>query len=207
MSRARGKTKIKVSLENAQKRAAEARRMNFAAVNLQPEASTLRSHTDVAIARAGDKTAESQRAANDAVKRLDAFSALRDSFVPGGYDAVRDFEALLTIRRGEQDRGRNFSRVDCDEAKTDRTDAMISAGRTIDLIVSRMGERNAWLVYELLSPSSVTTLRATTWRDIAAYVTGETNPVAQAALVKAAVKDLKDAITPAAERPKLFHVS
>lgn len=176
------------SPEAIQRRAAEQRIADFQAVGLSPSFSTAPANADVAVTREGQARA-TRKADHDAVMRLDAFSALKDTLTPGGYDAVRKFELLLATRKGEHDRGRSLSRVDC-ETGTDRTDAMIQAGERADQILRSMGMHTGWLLSELLSPSLTVTLSATTWRGVVAHVTGEQNPVAQAACVRMAVTEL-----------------
>lgn len=122
-------------------------------------------------------------------KRMDAFSALATGMPQASYFAALRLQVDITIRKGEQDRGRNFNRVDC-ESPTDRTDAMIAAARRIEAVFARIGGHTQWLLTELASPSEVTRLQHQNWREIVAYITGETNPMAQGATVKHACQDL-----------------
>ena len=103
---------------------------------------------------------------------------------PGAYDAARRLEADMRQQRGEADRGRSVVRGG--EGPTDVTDARLAAGDRVRIALSRIGDRDALLLTELIYPS----IPRETWRETASYVTGETNEVAQAAAVRSACANL-----------------
>jgi hypothetical protein len=162
--------------------AAERRALAFAEVGLQMSASTLRSNADIRAER--ETRGHTARA-----RRQDAFEALRESMVTGAYDAARRLERDIIMAKGEHDQGRHLERVDNEQAG-DRTDAMIDASKRRDRVLQHVGQRDGWLLRELISPNPQTRLSAIEWRDIVAYVTGEENPHAQAAAVRAACANL-----------------
>lgn len=122
-------------------------------------------------------------------KRMDAFAALEEGMPVASYVAARRLQADITIRKGEQDRGRNLDRVDCD-SQTDRTDAMIAAAKRIEAVFARIGGHTQWLLTELASPSDVMRLNHTTWRTIVQYITGEEDAMSQGAAVRHACREL-----------------
>jgi hypothetical protein len=79
------------------------------------------------------------------------------AWAKGAYDAARRLERDIITARGEHDQGRHLERVDNDQAG-DRTDAMVEASRRVDKILGRIGERDAYLLSELISPSVQTRL-------------------------------------------------
>lgn len=174
--------KPKAKPKDPQVAAAERRAAAFHEVGLQMAASTLPANHDLAARSA-------ERDHDASARRLDAFEALKDGMVKGAYDAARRLEKDITIARGEHDRGRNLDRVDNDKP-TDRTDAMIAARVRVELALGGVGQRDAWLLSELIAPSVQTALMAMTWRATIAYVTGEENPHAQAAAVRGACANL-----------------
>jgi hypothetical protein len=171
--------------------AAERRRKDFAAVNLPDDACKLQAFADVEITRAGQRR-EGRVVDKDQARRMDAFGALREGMEPGAYDAARRLELDIAIRCGEHDRGRPMERVD-GESPTDRMDNMVAAAKRVDAVLSRVGPRDAWLLSELINPSVSVSLRCQTWREVVAYITGETHAHAQGAAVRAACANLRDA--------------
>lgn len=173
MSRRKGKPKSpeQIAAERLARRA-----LDFEAVALPAASAALPANDSIEVRRGGRRNLEGAR-------RLDAFEALREGMAPGAFDAARRLERDLTIRAGEHDRGRTFERVDC-ETRTDRADAMIAAGQRVDAVLSRMGERDAWLLVELIRPSTAMALARPGWRAVVAHVTAETNDRAQAAVVR-----------------------
>jgi hypothetical protein len=161
---------------------ASARALAFAEVGMQAAASTLKANADI---QAEAKTREHTARA----RRMDAFEHLKEGMGKGHYDAARRLERDITISRGEHDRGRSLDRVDNDKA-TDRTDAMIAASKRVEHALARIGERDGWLLTQLIAPAIHVALSATTWRDVVSYITGEENPHAQAAVVRAACANL-----------------
>lgn len=176
------RTRTKAKPKDPQMAAAERRAAAFGAVGLQMAASALRANADI---NAEPKDREHEARA----RRQDAFDALREGMVKGAYDAARRLERDIITARGEHDQGRHLERVDNDHAG-DRTDAMVEASRRVEKILARVGPRDAWLLSELISPSVQTRLSATNWRGIVAYITGEENPHAQGAVVRAACANL-----------------
>jgi hypothetical protein len=168
-----------------------ARRATFEAVELQTEAATLKTFEAVQITRAGERRRE-RTADKNSVRRLDAFDALREGMAPGAYDAARRLERDITVSRGEHDHGRPIERVDC-ERDTERLDDMIAASRRVEAVLGRMGKRQAWMLVELVSPSPAVALTCQTWRQVVAHITGEENAHAQAAVVRFACVNLRDA--------------
>lgn len=121
-------------------------------------------------------------------RRLDAFDALRDGMAPGAYDAVRALERWMTLHRGEGDRGRRMVRIDGAAPRLDRTDRMIAAGERVRALLAAVGDRDAWLLSELIEPTPALQLKP--WREVVRHVTGETHPHAQGAAVRAACANL-----------------
>jgi hypothetical protein len=166
---------------------------DFDAVNLPADGVSLPNQGDIEVTRAGQKR-EGQKVKEDSARRLDAFAALRDSmrndpFV-GCYDAARKFERDLLVRRREGDRQPIAERVDGGNGNPDLWFlAVVDAGRDVDFIKARLSRRDFWLLVELITP----TKERPTWRAGVAYVTGEENPNAQGAAVRAACMNLRDA--------------
>jgi hypothetical protein len=158
-----------------------ARARSFEAVGLHPEAAALPAFADVDA-----NHAERERA--DGARRVDAFLALRDKMQPGSYDAARRLEADIALRYGE-DKGERPERVDGGSSSFGCTDAQIDAGKRVDAVLARIGGRDAWLLVDLIRP----TVNRGDWRAVVAYVTGESNPVAQGAVVRQACANLSAA--------------
>ena len=180
--------------KTAQEIAAElvARRaQDLAAVGVQSDAAALESFCDVEVTRAGQGRA-GQTVQNDAARRLDAFEALRDSMkakaYTGAYDAARRLEQDVLTALGQGDSGRALERVDC-ISRFDRVDVILSASDKVRDVQKLLAARDWWLLHELI----LNTGRRTTWRAIVAYITGEANPNAQGAAVRAACVNLRDA--------------
>lgn len=159
-----------------------ARSRSFEAVGIHPDAAALANFDDVDANHA-------EREREDGARRKDAFLALRDGMAVGAYDAARRLEEDIALRFGEADRGHAGERVDCGAGSYGTTDAQIDAGLRVDAVLSRIGQRDEWLLTELIRP----TVRRPNWRSTVAYVTGETNPVAQGAVVRFACVNLADA--------------
>lgn len=186
-AKAKPRTPAQIAAERLIRRA-----QDFDAVGLAPDAAGLNSNDDVAIVRMGEATAEGQRAAIDVARRLDAFEALRPSLqrsCPGAYDAARRLERTLLVSLGQHDHGRKPDRVDCEQAGLCRVDIIVSASQECLALRAQLPERDGWLLWELIAP----TRPWTDWRQIAAYVTGESHAHAQAAAVRAACVNLRDA--------------
>jgi hypothetical protein len=177
--------KARTKPKDPQVAAAERRARAFHAVSLQAGASVLPANADI-DAQAQEREHEAR------ARRMDAFEALKEGMVKGAYDAARRLEKDITIARNEHDRGRNLDRVDND-SPTDRMDAMLKARWRVDIALGGIGQRDAWLLTELIAPSVQTALMAMTWRATVAYVTGEENPHAQAAVVRSACANLSKA--------------
>jgi hypothetical protein len=152
---------------------------DFEAVGLQPEAAALATSEAVEVRRSG-------RANLAGARRLDAFDALRDGMVPGGYDAARRLEADLRLRRGEADHGRSLIRVDGGGEGPALLDRQLAAGRRVDAALARVGARDSWLLCELIYPS----VERSSWRETVAHITGETHAHAQGAAVRGACANL-----------------
>jgi hypothetical protein len=174
------------------------RARDFDAVNIQPEAAALEAQDDIAVTHA-------ERTKVDGARRMDAFEALKPEMAkknPGAYDAARRLERDMAIRMDEADRGQRMERVDCD-AFREALQRRIEAGERVDAVLAGVGERDAWLLQELIRPTLIRrdiitrpdqgppiTVSLKGWRAIVAYVTGEDNPVAQAAAVRSACANL-----------------
>ena len=186
-SKSKPKTPEQIAAEKLARRARD-----FEAVGLHPEAAALPAHDDVEARRQDQKHAAGAR-------RVDVLDALKEGMQPGAYDAARRLEHDMLLRRGEGDRGRAMARVDC-EGRGDRTDEMIAAAERIEAVLSRIGDRDAFLLSELLDPSPAARLARPTWRAAVAYVTGETHTHAQAAVVRSACANLRAAYERPAKR-------
>lgn len=163
------------------------KRQDFGSVNLQPDAADLERNADIEVTRAGQKRAD-QKVQEDSARRLDAFSSLKDGMDKGAYDAARRLERDLLMRRGEGDKGARTERVDCDAGR-DLTDLIVAAGQACDYIKGRISRRDWWLLVELIEPP----VDRGVWRQHVFYVTGEATPHGQAAAVRAACTNLRDA--------------
>ena len=170
----------------AAKRLAE-RMEDFAVVNLPGSAAALATFDDVVVDRAVRQSA-SKRGNVDRARRTDVFDALKDGMTAGSYDAARRLERDMALRAGENGRGPNLDRVDCD-GQRDRTDAMLLAGQRIDGVLALLGDREGWLLTELILP----VVTRPTWRQTVAHITGESHAHAQAAVVRSACENLRDA--------------
>lgn len=155
------------------------RRTDFEAVGLQAEAAQLIANAPVEIRREGQRNAETAR-------RADAFDALKDGMAPGAYDAARRLEHDYRVRSGEAERGRGADRVSCTAGFT--SDVMIKAAERIEEVERRLALRDALLLRALIEPKIDATWRATVER-----LTAETLPHAQAAIVRWACVNLRDA--------------
>ncbi len=164
------------------------RARDFAAVGLQPEAARLPANRNIEVRR---QTLRSLTGA----RRVDAFDALRDGMAKGAYDAVRRLEEDMMLRGGQpaSSGGGTRERIDCaagaavaDTVAVNRLDRSLAAGRRIERVMSRMGPRDALLLGQLIAPA----MAGQSWRETVRRVTGEDNPVAQAAVVRAACANL-----------------
>ncbi len=177
-AKAKPKSPMQIAAEKLQRR-----RLDFAAANLAADAAGLSANADVEIRRQGQKNTLTAR-------RLDVFEALKSGMAPGCYDAARRLERDMITRRGEHDHGRPLERVDGDEqAAFCRNDQIIAAGERVDAVLKRLSGRDAWLLTELIVPQP----SRATWRETVAYITGETHQHGQAAAVRAACVNLRDA--------------
>jgi hypothetical protein len=186
MARARRKTPEQLEAERQQRRA-----LDLDAVNVPTDAASLPHGQDIEVTRAGQKRG-GQKVTEDSVRRLDAFTALKDGMntqprFHGCYDAARRFELDILLRRGEADRGQASQRVDRTAGLV--TDAMIDAAKRVEAVVARLPPRDWWLLMELIKPST----ERSSWRESVEYVTGETNPHAQCGAVRSSCANLRDA--------------
>jgi hypothetical protein len=178
-----------------------ARQRDLAAVNMPDDAASLPNHDDVQVVREGQGRG-TQTASADLARRLDAFEALREGMrhTHGAYDSARRLEHNIRVRFGEADQGRSLMRVDCDDPKAKgRLDSILDAGDEVDGVLGLVGERDAWLLTELIRPQA----RFSTWREIVAYVTAETHEHAQGAAVRAACANLAAAYRVYDRMPKV----
>lgn len=172
------KTPEQIAAEKAARQLAE-RRQGFEAVGLQPDAATLIANAEIEVDREGRKNAERAR-------RADWLDQLKPGMAPGCYDAARRLETDFRIRAGEGDAGLSLQRVDCTAGLT--SDLMIAAGQRIEAVLRLMPLRDGLLFRSINQPK----LDAT-WRDTVKRLTGEANPHAQAAVVRGACLNLRDA--------------
>lgn len=200
--------RIKKTKTEAQKaaEALTARRMDLEAVNLPSDAATLPLQSQIEVTRAGQGRG-SQTVKTDTARRLDAFEALKAGMADGAYDAARRFELDLLIRHGIADGGRSMERVDCTGGHA--TDAIIIAAGNVETIQDRIPPRDYFLLCELIVPpinrdgiqprfarpdgSVERGAPLFGWRASVYYVTGESHTHGQAAAVRAAAVNLRDA--------------
>ena len=180
------KPKVRKTAEEREAERIAARARDLSSVNMPAEAAILPRQADVEVTRAGEKR-EGQKAAHDGARRLDAFSALKDTMGVGCYDAARRLEADILARMGIYDRVGAGHRINRTAGFT--TDAMRAAGLMVDKVMGRLSARDGNLLFELIDPP----IDRGTWRDHVRYITGEINPVAQAAAVRAVTVNLRDA--------------
>jgi hypothetical protein len=181
MARKRQKTQAERDAE-----AILARARDLEAVNVHADAAILPRQAEIEVTRAGQKR-EGQKVTTDTARRLDAFSALKDGMAVGAYDAARRLEADILARMGIYDRAQASERVDRTAGIT--TDAMRAAGVLVDRVMGRLSARDGNLLYELISPP----FDRGGWREHVKYITGETHAHGQAAAVRAACVNLRDA--------------
>lgn len=151
----------------------------FDAVGLSPASALLQANADISVQRNTQSTVQSAR-------REDAFDALKAKMEPGAYDAARRLEADMRIRRGEDDRGQRLVVVNGQAGDKGSMDRRLDAAKRVDAVLMGVGERDAWLLTELIYPAQ----RRESWRLHVAYITGETNEVAQGAVVRGACANL-----------------
>lgn len=167
--------------ERDRRRLLASRDKAFAEVDLS-DASRLLQHANVNIRR--------ERGNVRIIQRIDAFEALREGMPVGAYDAARRLERDITIRRGEHDHGRPGERVQGDEyAAHCRNDQIIAAAERVEAVMKRLSRRDGALLLELIVPVP----GRDTWRAAVEHITGETTPHGQAAAVRAACVNLRDA--------------
>lgn len=172
--------------------ALQKRRQDLEAVNLPPEAATLPRQADITVTRAGEQRAratDDKRAGHDTARRQDAFSALSSGMASGCYDAGRRFEADYLAKLGLAGPGvRSAERVDCERGHVDH---MLLAGARVDEVRDQIPPRDFWLLTELIAPP----IDRGTWRDHVKYICGERHSEGQAACVRSACVNLRDAYT------------
>lgn len=167
------------------------RKQDFEAVGLSPGMAEMDRNRDVETTRAGEKRGE-QKVEADSARRLDMIdevrSTLRAQGCGGCYDAMRRLELDFLVRRGEGDKGRTMERVDGQFAK-DLADKIIEAGDRVDGVRARLSRRDWQMVSELIRPTQA----YEGWRAVVRFVAGEDDKTAQAASVRAAAVNLRDA--------------
>lgn len=174
--------KPKITASDKATKALAKRMQDFAAANLEAQAAALPSSANIEVKRKSQKTELTAR-------RVDAFDALKPSLDPGAYDAVRALERNMLIRARLGDRSAATQRIDCTSGPT--SDLTLAAGERVDRVKANLSPRDWWLICDLLSSRKP-------WRDVVAYVTGESNEHAQAARVRAACVNLRDIREPRA---------
>lgn len=172
---------------------AEQRRRDFEAVGLQPESADLAHQRQVEVTRNAEDR-DGKTVSHNVARRTDAFDALKASMndqprFKGCYDAARRFEVDLLLSRCEGDRGPRMERVDCEPGREVEFRFIVAADNVAKLKTT-LPRRDYWLLHELVSPSRE---YDNGWRGAVYYVTGEENPNAQGAAVRAACANLRDA--------------
>lgn len=121
--------------------------------------------------------------------RKDCFTMLlRDR--PAESQAVTWLETVIRTAAGEngQERRPDFIRATVEGAPCQNvTGDMIDAGETLVVIEEAMNPREVRMLFELLRPDEALLTR---WRPVVERCTGETNPQAQGAAVRAACANL-----------------
>lgn len=123
------------------------------------------------------------------VTRHDCFTLLLKDRVPS-HKAVGWLETLIRTAAGEngQERRPDFIRATTDGAPGQNITAdMIAASEVLTVVEENLRPWEARLLFELLRPDAALLTR---WRDAVARLTGETNPQAQGAAVRAAAASL-----------------
>lgn len=182
-TRIKPKSPEQIMLERMEKRA-----LDLAAVNMPVSAAALDQHEDVEVTRAGARR-DGKTVKHDVARRMDAFQSLREGMAPGAFDAARRLERDVLTSMGQSDHGRHSDRVDCDPSAVNRTDLMIQAADRVSKVLKRVSARDGWLLREIIYPQR----EYRSWREIVAYITGETHTHAQGAAVRAACVNLRDA--------------
>lgn len=209
MARSRPKPK---SPEQIAKDKLEARQRDLEAVNIPADFASLAVHENIGVTRAGASRG-TQKAGQDGARRQDVFDALRPDMQKDHYNAARQLCDDITKSRGEHDRGRAMFRVDNDGPEKDRMDAMIAASSEVKRALGCVGNRDSWLLMELIVPSlgcfesgwKAPQMKGETkeayekrqtffgWRATVAYITGESHLHAQGAAVRSACANLAQA--------------
>lgn len=103
--------------------------------------------------------------------------------------AVLWLEDLIRTAMGEnaQDRSAFVQRSSEGAPGQNITNAMIQAGEIVRVVQTSMAPQHARMLFELLSPDAALLTR---WRQVVQATTGETNPQAQGAAVRAACASL-----------------
>lgn len=119
----------------------------------------------------------------------------RDGLTKDQLNAVRQLQDVMAIRAGVGGRDENkaYADVKPDEPFRDPclvTDAMLAAGREMDLTLALVGPPSSRLLAALLWPAVLA--EPHDWREIVARCTGETRAETQAALLRLAAQGLVD---------------
>ena len=123
--------------------------------------------------------------------RTDVFETLhaRGGLGEAELAAARRLERDIGLRAGLFRPETSYVLIDSQGSSEGITQRMVEAGRRVDAALAGVGPRQALLLRALIEPAMLQG-RAVAWRDVTARETGEDNPHAQAAMVRAACADL-----------------
>lgn len=127
-------------------------------------------------------------------RRLDVFDLLleRKTVTAPQQAAVRRLETLVAHAFGHERPDLSMERISAtaDGAPGQNiTQAMINASRDLRDILGLIGKRDARLIWALITNSNGILTR---WRDVVINITGETDPRAQAAVVRSACENMAE---------------
>jgi hypothetical protein len=123
--------------------------------------------------------------------RVDAFERLHDRGALGAelLAAVRRLERDIGERAGLFRAGLDLVKVDAQAKAEGATQRMLAAGARAEAVLAACGPRSARLLRALIEPALLAG-RTVDWRETVARETGEANPHAQAAALRAACDNL-----------------
>jgi hypothetical protein len=145
----------------------------------------LPAHAEVEARRDGrGRIAHAHR--TDVFERLHARGGLSDTELAAARRLARDMALRAGLLRPPSD----LVKVDAQARTEGATQRMLEAGRRVDTALAAAGPGSARLLRAVVEPAATTASAGEDWRAAVARETGETNPHAQAARLRAACENL-----------------
>jgi hypothetical protein len=142
-------------------------------------------HAEVEARRDGrGRIAHAHR--TDVFERLHARGGLSDTELAAARRLARDMALRAGLLRPPSD----LVKVDAQARTEGATQRMLEAGRRVDTALAAAGPGSARLLRAVVEPAATTASAGEDWRAAVARETGETNPHAQAARLRAACENL-----------------